>query len=247
MRARLSAVIIALDEQENIERCLKSLDWVDEIVVADTGCIDETPAIAGKFGARVVKTSWLGFGATKRWAVEQASHDWILSIDADEEVTPELRRRIEKILENADPLVAYRIKRNTFYLGRRIRYGGWQRDYPLRLFNRNHGNFNSKTVHESVEFTGTVERIEESLYHYSYPTIDEHIKKMNLYTTLAAQGGVSKKASIISSLARAAFRFFRMYILHLGFLDGRIGFVLCLNSALGVYLKYIKLWEKSRK
>ncbi len=247
MRAKLSAVIITLNEAENITRCLKSLDWVDEIVVVDTGSIDQTIAISKDLGARVIQTDWRGFGPTKRWAVKQASYDWILSIDADEEVTPALRERIGTILENPDPDVAYRIKRKTFYLGKRIRFCGWQRDYPLRLFNRTRGNFNMNTIHESIEFSGKVERIEDSFNHYSYPTISEHIRKMDLYTAGAARAQEQKRQTIVECFLRALFRFFRMYVLHLGFLDGRVGLVLCFNSAFGVYLKYIKRWEKTLK
>lgn len=244
MRARLSAVIITLNEARNIERCLKSIDWADEILVADTGSTDQTVDVCKQLGARVIETDWLGFGPTKRWAVEKASYDWILSIDADEEVTPELRERIERILDDANPAVAYRIKRISYYLGKRIRFCGWQRDYPLRLFNRKYGNFNLKTVHESVEFNGTVERIDEPINHYTYPTISDHIRKMNTYTSLAGESTGQARCSLPGALLRALFRFFRMYLLHLGFLDGKVGFLLCLNSAFGIYLKYIKRWEK---
>jgi glycosyltransferase involved in cell wall biosynthesis len=243
---KLSAVIITLNEEKNIERCLKSLTWADEILVVDSGSTDRTLEICKRYGAKVVQTEWRGFGRTKQFAVEQAGHEWILSIDADEEVTTALRERIRNILQHPDPAIAYRIKRQAFYLGKAVKYSGWQNDFPLRLFNRKNGNFNDKPVHESVQFKGQVQRLYEPLNHYTYPTISSHIRKMDRYTNLSAAGS-ERKSTIGGSLVRALFRFFKMYIIKGGFLDGRIGFVLCFNSAFGIYLKYIKLWEKTRK
>ncbi|APF18572.1 glycosyl transferase family 2 [Caldithrix abyssi DSM 13497] len=243
---KLSAVIITFNEERNIGRCLKSLDWVDEIVVVDSGSSDRTVEICETHGAKVVKSEWLGFGKTKHFAVEQAANNWILSIDADEEVTPQLKQKIQSILKNPDATVAYRIKRQAFYLGRPVKHAGWQKDYPLRLFNRQNGNFNDREVHESVEFNGQVQYIQEPLLHYTYPTISSHIQKMDRYTNLTV-GEHAQKATILGSVARAFFKFLKMYFLKGGFLDGRIGFVLCFNSAFGIYLKYIKLWEKRLK
>ena len=243
---KISAVIITLNEERNIVRCLKSLEWVDEVLVVDSGSTDRTVELCEAHGARVIKAEWLGFGKTKHFAVEQATYDWILSIDADEEVTPSLKEKIKSILENPDVTVAYRIKRQAFYPGQAIKHSGWQKDYPLRLFNRKNGNFNDREVHESVDFNGQVQYIQEPLYHYTYPTISSHIQKMDRYTNLSATE-LTRKSTILGSLGRAFFRFIKMYFLKAGFLGGRIGFILCLNSAFGIYLKYIKLWEKEQK
>ncbi len=242
---KLSAVIITLNEEANIERCLKSLDWVDEILVVDSGSTDRTVEICEKYGTRVLKTEWLGFGRTKHFAVSQARNDWIFSIDADEEVTPRLRDAIRKLLSNPEPRVAYRIKRIPYYLGRRIRFSGWQNDYPLRLFNRQYGNFNFKDVHEAVQFNGSVRRLDAPLNHFTYPSVSSHIQKMDRYTTLSVQETVQKhrRITVPGAVLRACFRFFKMYVLKCGFLDGRVGFILCFNSAFGIYLKYIKVWE----
>ena len=132
---KISAVIITKDEEKNIERCLKSLDWVDEIVVVDSGSTDKTIEICKKYNCTIVYSDWLGFGRTKKLAVNTASNDWILSIDSDEEVTPELRNKIKEILTNPE-FEAYRVKRKSFYLGKMINHCGWGSDYPLRLFNR---------------------------------------------------------------------------------------------------------------
>ncbi len=243
---KLSVVIITLNEEQNVTRCLQSVQWADEVLVLDTGSTDRTVEICQSLGARVVKSEWLGFGKTKRLAVEQARYDWILSIDADEEVTPALQKRIQNLLHAPDPTIAYRIKRQSFYLGQPIRHAGWQKDFPLRLFNRKHGNFNEKAVHESVVFNGQVAFLSEPLNHYTYPTISAHIQKMDRYTSLSV-GEQSKAVSIVGALLRGLFKFFKMYVLQAGFLDGRVGLVLCLNSAFGIYLKYIKRWEAKRK
>lgn len=247
MSQKLSIAIITKNEEHNIERCLKSVQWADEIVVVDNGSTDRTPAICLKYTPKVIHSDWLGFGPLKQLAVNSATHDWILSIDSDEEVSALLKAKILNILEN--PLFdGFRIKRESFYLGKKIRYCGWQRDFQLRLFNRKFGNFNDKSVHESVNLSGTIGTIAAPLYHYTYPTVQSHIEKMNRYTELGSELLVKKNktASIGGAVLRGLTKFFKMYVLQLGFLDGKIGFVLCYNSAFGVYLKYLKLWEKNR-
>ncbi len=244
---KLSVVIITLNEEKNIERCLLSVSWADEIVVVDSGSTDRTVEICRNLGGRVIKTAWQGFGPTKRFAVQQARYDWILSIDADEQVTPALRAKIQTLLQNPDPQIAYRIKRFPYYLGHRIRYCGWQNDYPLRLFNRHFGNFNTKPVHEGVEFNGSVRYLQEGLNHFTYPTLSDHIRKMNRYSELSLQDRPQgKKVGVLGAIGRGWFKFFKMYVLNGGFLDGSMGFVLCVNSAFGVYLKYLKQWERQR-
>ena len=247
MKQPISVTIITLNEEQNIERCLRSVNWADEIVVVDTGSTDRTVEICRKFKCRVLETEWLGYGKTKRFAVEQAAHDWIFSIDADEEATVQLREEIDKILENPDA-AGYRIKRNSFYLGKIIRHAGWDKDYPLRLFNRKHGNFNDKVLHESVQLSGTVKRIEAPILHYTYPTIHSHVERMNKYSELGAEAALSKgkSATLAGAVARGMIKFLKMYFLQAGFLDGRIGFLLAFNSGYGVFLKYCKLWEKTR-
>ena len=247
MPAKLSVTIITKNEQHNIERCLKSVRWADEIVVVDDGSTDRTPEICRQYTTKVIHSDWLGFGLLKQLAVNSAIHDWIFSIDSDEEVSELLKNKILNILENPQ-LNGFRIKRDSFYLGKKIRHCGWDRDYQLRLFNRKFGNFNDKQVHESVSISGTVGRIEEPMFHYTYPTVQSHIEKMNRYSELGLELLTKKKktASIGSSVVRGLAKFFKMYFLQRGFLDGKIGFVLCYNSAFGVYLKYLKLWEKNR-
>lgn len=246
---KISAVIIARDEEENIGRCVRSLLWADEVLVADTGSTDRTIEIAEEAGARVIRLPWQQFGPTKRDAVGQARHDWILSVDADETASPQLAEEIRNVLEKDQSTSGYHIPRRTRYLGKVIRYCGWQNDAPLRLFNRSSGNFNDRPVHEFVELTGKTGRLKNWLNHDSYRSLSDHIHKINHYTDLAAEQAFrkGKRACFWDAFMHAKFRFLRMYVLKKGFLDGINGFVLCFISAWYVFLKYMKIRELNRK
>ncbi len=243
MNNKLSATIITHNEEENIEKCLKSLHWVDEIIVVDSYSQDKTVEICKKYNCNVIQTEWLGFGKTKQFTVDQAVNDWILSIDSDEEVTEALAGKIVMIL--SDPKFnGYKIKRNSFYLSKEIKHCGWDKDFPIRLFNRTYGSFNEKAVHESVIINGEKGKITEPLYHYTYPTISKHISKINRYTDLALnEKSNNNQYSIFTSIVLGVNKFLKMYFLQRGFLDGKAGFLLSLNSAIGIYLKYIKMWN----
>lgn len=248
MSQKISVAIITKNEEQNIERCLKSVQWADEIVVLDNGSTDRTPEICRQYATKVIsQPEWLGFGPLKQLAVNSATHDWILSIDSDEEVSQGLKSEIRKISQQP-AYRGYRIKRQSFYLGQPIRFCGWQRDYPLRLFDRRYGNFNDNIVHESVRLNGPIATIEQPILHYTYPTIRSHIERMNRYTELGLIKLMSqhRSSSLFGAVARGVVKFIKMYFLQQGFRDGRIGFVLCYNSAFGVYLKYLKLWESQR-
>jgi len=244
MKNNISATIITYNEELNIERCLKSLTWVNEIIVVDSYSSDNTVDVCKKFKAKIIQTDWNGFGNSKKFAVDNSSNDWILSIDADEVVTDSLKEKIQGILNNPE-YKGYKIKRRSHYLGKEIKHCGWDRDYPLRLFNKKYGNFNNKEVHESVIISGNKTKVEEPLMHYTYPTISSHISKMNRYTDLAFNNITSvNKYSILSSLLLGLNKFLKMYILQKGFLDGKVGFLLSINSAFGIYLKYVKIWDR---
>lgn len=240
----LSAVIITRDEERNIARCLRSLAWVDEIVVVDSASTDGTREIAAEHGARVVDIPWQGFGPTKQAGVDAATHDWVLSIDADEEVTPELRAAIEAAL--ADPAHhGWFIRRRSFYLGRAIRHSGWHDDAPLRLFHRGHGRFDDKQIHEAVHVDGAVGVLDGLLLHHTYPDLASHLAKIDTYSALTARQlhDRGRRASIVSAILRGNWKFWSMYVMRLGFLDGREGLVLAFMSAYGITLKYLRLWE----
>jgi len=247
----ISASIITKNEEANIQRCLNSLKWVDEIVVIDSGSQDQTVAICENFGCKVIETNWMGFGATKQLGVDSSKNDWVLSIDADEEVSDELAKEIQFLIsENTCIKNAFSIKRKSFYLGRLINYSGWQDDYPIRLFNRKHAKFNSKSVHEKVEVDDSdVKRINKIIFHYPFPSIEKHIKKINLYSTLAASELFNNKSKhiFLYPFAAGLFKFLKIYIIKKGFLDGKEGLILSLLSSHYVFLKYMKLWVLWKK
>jgi len=246
MTNKLSVTIITKNEEKNIRRCLESVKWADEIVVIDSGSTDGTIEICREFGCKIIESSWLGFGKTKQFAVDSAGYNWILSVDADEEVTPQLKTKIQSVLQKPQAN-GYRIKRQSFYLNRWILHCGWNQDYPLRLFNRQKGGFNNKPVHEYVVIKGKISKINEILKHYTYPNLTSYITKMENYSNLSAQEAFinHKKATLSKAIIHGILKFFKMYFLNAGFLDGETGLILSINSAFSVYYKYLKIWEKS--
>ncbi len=240
----LSVVIITKNESLNIERCINSVLWADEIVVLDTGSNDNTIDIAKNLGAKVFSiNSWNGFGLAKQEAVSFAKNSWIFSIDADEEVTTDLKLEVQKTLHNPSRKI-YKIRRKSFYLGKLIEHSGWNNDYPVRLFDKNYANFNSKKVHESVESSHPIGTIESHLLHFTYNDINSHLKKMILYSDLALDDYPNKQISKFGVIFRGMYKFKQMYFLNLGFLDGKQGFILAMMSAISVMTKYLKFYEK---
>jgi len=231
----LSAVLITKNECGNIAECLATLGVCDEIVVLDTGSTDETIPLAEKAGAKVyIQGKWEGFGKAKQRAVELASNDWILSIDADERISPELQRELSDLKRNDFENKAWHIKRLSYYLGKPIRHCGWQSDAPLRVFNRQYGTFNDKAVHEGVKTRQEKATCKALMHHLTYPDLDSHFHKIRFYADLAGK----KQESSFRAGLRAVHKFIKMYICKFGFLDGWHGFLLCKNSAWGIWYKY---------
>jgi len=245
---KLSVAIITKNEENNIQRCLKSINWADEIVVLDSGSTDETVNICHQFNCRVIQSDWKGFGKTKQLAMENTTNNWVLSIDADEVITTDLKIEIKHLLEKEPPYKGYRIRRNSFYLGKQIRHCGWDKDFTLRLFNKNYGRFNDNLVHESFQTESAIGFLKSPMLHYTYTILDSHIEKMRRYAELSAETSFrkGKKSSVCVSLLRGFLKFIKMYFLQLGFLDGKNGFLLSYNSGWGVYLKYLLLWEMNK-
>lgn len=244
---KLSVTIITLNEERNIDRCLKSVQWADEIVIVDSGSTDRTLDICREYACKIIQTDWLGFSRTKQLAVDAAAHDWILSIDSDEEVTPELQKRIAEIIKQKNPPKGFRIRRCSYYLGKKIRHSGLKRDYPLRLFHRDFGRFNLKPVHEEIIVNGEVGQIQEVLLHYTIPNLASHIRKIELFAELGALETQQKdaKSGVFKSFMIGLAEFTRIYFFHAGFLDGRYGLILAANSAFAAYMKSLMLWERT--
>jgi len=249
MKRKISAAIITKDEERNIERCLRSLGWVDEIVVVDSGSTDRTLEICEKHGCRIVKTEWLGFGPTKQIAVDSVSNDWVLSIDADEEVTGELAREIRETLSGEEVKAGYKIRWLSMYLGKWIKRSGWNKQYKPKLFNRKKGRFTDALAHETVKMDGEVGRLKHPLRHYTYPDLATVRSKMESQADWGAQVLDQKgiRPSRLNAYTHSAWTFVRTYVLSAGFLDGQVGLTLAKNKAYTVYLKYIRHWRKHRE
>lgn len=257
-RASLSVIIITLNEAAHIAECLDSVAFADEIVVVDSGSSDDTREIAKERGARVVQTDdWPGFGPQKNRALDLATCDWVLSIDADERVTPELRAEIESILHAAaesGPAAAqlasaYRIARLSNFGGRWIRHSGWWPDYVLRLFRRGTARFKDVAVHESVVTDQPVDTLKGHFLHYPYANLEQFIAKINHYSTEAAamMHARGKRTSVMGAWGHATWTFIRHYLLRKGFLDGREGFILAVMAASGSFFRYTKLLFLNRQ
>lgn len=245
----LSVVIITLNEERNIPHCLKSLQFSPkpEVLVVDGQSEDRTVALARQLGARIFKRPWKGFADQKNWAFSKCRTDWILSLDADEELTPALCREIEKTMSEAPAEVdGYFIKRRAFFLGEWVRHCGWWPDAQLRLIRRGKGAFSNRPVHEGMEVQGKALELSEPMSHYTYDTIRQYLKKMNRYSDLSLKEVSEKKKRLwrIYLTFIPLWTFFKMYVLKLGLLDGWRGLVVCGLSAFHDFAKYAKLWEK---
>lgn len=251
----VSACIITLNEASNLPRCLAGLHGlVDEIVVVDSGSSDATRDIAAAAGARVIEHAWEGFVGQKNFAMAQCRNEWILSIDADEEISPPLREELEALFAELSTrsdrgIWAYALPRQVWYRGRWIHHGDWYPDYVTRLFHRGEARFAGGAVHESLQHRGQAVRLNSPLYHYTYKDEADHIARIRHYSTLWAEGksAAGRRASPLSPYLRAAFRFLRAAILKGGYRDGRLGWRIAALSAYEVFLKYSKLRQLNVK
>jgi glycosyltransferase involved in cell wall biosynthesis len=244
---RLSAIIIAKDEAANIAACLDTLSFCDERIVVDGGSTDDTARIAREKNARVEFRDWQGFGSQKNFALSLATGEWVLSIDADERVSPALAASIQAAVA-APAVAAYEMPRLSTFCGREMRYSAWYPDYVLRLFRRGAAKFTDDLVHERVQVEGHVARLKEPLNHHPVERIEQALARMDRYSTLAAEMMVAqgRRVYFCSGIFHGAWSFLRLYVLRAGFLDGRQGFLLAVATAEGSYYKYMKAWLRSR-
>lgn len=244
---KISAIVITFNEEQNIQAALESLRWADEIIVVDSESDDRTVEISRGFTDRVFVRAWPGYSAQKNFAAEQASFDWIFSLDADERVSDDLMRELEQIKLRPEPEAAgFEMPRLTCYLDRWIKHSGWYPDYKLRLYNRKRGRWVGNFVHESIEVDGRVEKLKGNLLHHTVHDASEHHLRIDRYTTLAADEmhARGKRASIASIAFTPIVTFIRSYIFKLGFLDGLQGLAIARFAAHYAFLKNLKLWEK---
>ena len=252
-RSKITALIPAGNEEKNIAACLASVAWADEVFVVNSFSADATVELARAAGARVVQHEYINSATQKNWAIPQASHEWILIVDCDERVTPELRDEILATLEadgrgEAAVRDGYRIGRLNHFLGRRVRYCGWQNDRCLRLFRRDKGRYQDRQVHADIEIEGgRIGLLRGKLLHYTFTSFAQYMRKFDQYTTWAAGDRARRTPSVrwYHLTLRPAGRFLKQYVLKRGFLDGQAGLVICTLAAFSVFMKYAKLMEQN--
>src|SRR5208282_3552891 len=245
---QLSAIVITRNEAANIGACLDSLAFCDERIVVDSGSTDATVDIAKVKGARVAFHEWRGFGPQKNHALSLATGTWVLSIDADERVTPELAGAIKAALADAGA-DGFELPRRSSFCGRQMRHSGWWPDYVLRLFRRGKARFDDAIVHERVICDGTVKRLDQPLIHHPVLRLEDALSRMDRYSTASAQALVAsgRKVSFLAGIGHGFYAFLRSYVLRAGFLDGAEGFLLAVANAEGSYYRYMKAWLAARE
>jgi glycosyltransferase involved in cell wall biosynthesis len=242
----ISVAIITLNEEDSIEYTLKSAQWANEIVVVDSGSTDKTIDIAKQYGSKVFVREFDDFSSQKNFAISKCSNKWVISLDADEVVSPQLEERLKGFM--SEDKTGYRIKRQTYIFGRLMKQGGHDKDAPLRFFNKEKASFN-QPIHEYVEIEGNIGLIEEPIVHYSSRTISEYMKKLNLYTALEAEYMFKKKTkfSHVSIFLKPLAKFIQRYILQKGFCDGVEGLIFYTLSGFYDFIKWFKYWELIKK
>lgn len=255
----LSIIIITKNEAHDIGACLESVKWADEIIVLDSGSTDDTVVICRAYTDKVFVTDWPGYGPQKNRALAYATGDWVLSLDADEQLSSALQAEIKALLAEPLPpppaggggrkqegggfIVAYSIPRVSTYCGKIIRYGDWRKDYCQRLFKRGQARFQDVQVHESLQVDGKLGRLSGHLLHATFQDLEEMLRKLNQFSSLSAKmrQQQGRNASVWTAILHGLWTFLRGYFFRLGFLDGREGFVLAVSNAEGSYYRYLKL------
>lgn len=238
----LSVIIVTKNEAHNIKDCLETVKWADEIIVVDSLSTDGTVDICRDYTPHVFIKEWTGCGPQKKFALEQATQDWVLCLDADERLSPELQTEIQAILKAPD-VHGYELPFQSFYCGKKIRHGDWSNEKHLRLFNRHKGTIIPRLVHFRIEVEGKTRCLQGKVFHYSFPNIESVIRKMNQYSSDGALAKLQsgRRASLFTAIGHGIWAFLRGYFLRLGFLDGREGFMLAISNAEGSYYRYLKL------
>ncbi|HSD13763.1 MAG TPA: glycosyltransferase family 2 protein [Flavobacterium sp.] len=249
MKPKITALAITLNEEENVKQYVESLSFADEIIFVDSNSTDKTVDIAKSLGVTVIQRDFDDFSNQRNFAISQAKNDWIVFFDLDEIVTPKLENEIISATSSESDYVAYYAKRNFHFMGKHIKYGGWQSDKAIRVFNKNHCQYNGNLVHEAVAANGKVGLLKERVNHFSYKSLDNYNNKLNLYSKLQAETLYlkNKKPNAYHFFIRPKYRFVWQYFYRLGILDGKEGFVLAYVHAFSVFKRYLQLWMMYRK
>ena len=247
----LSVILITRNEEANLADCLASLEGIaQQIVVVDTNSSDRTLDIAKSYGAAIAQPpDWPGFGPQKNRALDLATGEWVLSLDADERLTPALKSEIVTAIHHSAHVDCFAIPRLSWYCGRFIRHSGWNPDYVDRLFKRGSARFSDDLVHERLITSGQVAKLENPMLHYSFMNYSQVLQKIDRYSTASAEQAFAqgKTSTPLKAVLHGAWSFFRTYFLRAGFLDGPQGFTLAMSNAQGTYYRYVKLWHLIRE
>ena len=245
--APLSVIVPCFNEETVIAECLESVKFADELVLVDSFSTDRTLEIARRYTNRILQHEFWSHGAQNNWAIPQAKHDWVLIVDADERVTPELAAEIQQAMARND-FAAYTMGRLSWYCGKFIQHAGWRPDYVLRLFRRDCAQFSNDLVHERVMTQQPVGQLHHHLLHYSYQDFSQVLAKVDAYSSAAAQQAFNRgeRGSMGKAIGHGAWAFVRTYVLRAGFLDGAHGLALAISNAQTSYYKYVKLWAMAQ-
>lgn len=248
MKLPISLVVVTLNEESNIERCLQSVPFASDTVVVDSFSTDRTREIAQNLGANVIQEAWRGYGAQKAFAVTHAKNDWILSLDADEALSPELQREITERFATLNPQVGYELPRRSFHLGRWIHHGGWYPDAQIRLFHRQYSQWSSNALHEKVQVKSK-ERLRHDMHHWVFASLSAQVLTNDKYSTLGAENlfKSGKSFSLFKLIFKPWTKFIECYFLKQGFRDGLPGFIIAVGAAYSIFLRQAKLWELEMK
>ncbi len=244
----ISLVIISLNEEVNVERCIESCPWASEVVLLDSGSTDRTVDLATSKGAKVYIEKFRGYREQKQRATDLAQNNWILSLDADEALSPELSKEIQLLFENSPTKDGYEIPRKSFHMGRWILHGGWHPDRQLRLFNKEKAKWAGGNVHEYIEITSEAQQtglLKNSILHWVFDDLTDQVDTNNKYSSFGARDLLDrgKKFSILKLITKPISKFLETYVVKRGFLDGLPGFIVAVGAAYSVFLKFSKLWE----
>ena len=244
---KISVTVITKDEEKNISDCLKSVEWADEIIVVDSESGDRTLELAKQFTDKVFIRKWEGYVPQKRYALSLSANEWVLSLDADERITPELKDEILNL--SPGEYSGFRIRRKNFLMNKEITSCGWEKDYQLRLFKRNKADLNDRLVHEKFVADGNVGTLKNPMLHYTFSSFEEYLVKINSYTSLKAQELFTKKKRIggWTIFSHTLSAFFAFFIIRRGFKDGVYGLIISLLHSVSTMMNYIKLWELQNK
>jgi glycosyltransferase involved in cell wall biosynthesis len=240
---KISVTVITKNEEKNISDCLKSVQWADEIIVVDSESTDRTVELAKQFTDKIFIRKWEGYVPQKRYALSLAANEWVLSLDADERVTPELKEEILNL--SPGEYSGFRIRRKNFLMKKEITSCGWEKDYQLRLFKKNKADLNDRLVHEKFVVEGKVGTLNSPMLHYTFSSFKEYFEKINNYTSLKAEELLSKKKKVggWTIFSHTVSAFFAFFFIRRGFKDGVYGLIISLLHSVSTMMNYVKLWE----